>query len=251
MNVLLAAALVFFCAMLTAKAMRLAMKCRMTPQGQAQAAVAEGARLRGPVLVGDANIDVDLIYPSAIGEMIARRVTIHEVRGVGHRGGSVTLEYVDAYCHLRHAARTFRFDRMAQASDPETGELDSSPATLIASLCGLPNHVRPVKLNTDDAPIYFNAGRKVAVAPIEVDDGTGTFTEHFRVRVDTVYGEGAGFDGVANRAKTAERRGWGGRKSFSTISGQNWRVRSATTQDGQIIVDLAAWLQHLPDAPAA
>ncbi|HSZ88620.1 MAG TPA: hypothetical protein VK822_04505 [Acetobacteraceae bacterium] len=250
MNVLLIAALVFFCGVLVARAM----KRRISPKGQAQDITAETI-LRGPVLVSDAKIDVDLIYRNSIGEPLARRVTIHEVRGVGHRDGSVTLEHIDAYCHLRHAARTFRFDRMAQASDPETGELDSSPAALIARLCGLPNRVRPVKPNTDNAPLNTAAPRKVAVAPIEIDDGTVTFSEHFRVRVDTVYGNGAGFEGVARRAKTPDRRGWGGRKVFSVIDNEGWdhegwRVRKATTQDGQEIADLAAWLQHLPDAPA-
>jgi hypothetical protein len=188
--------------------------------------------LRGPILVANANADVDLIYRSSIGEMTARRVTIHEIHGVGHRDGSLTLHHMTAYCHLRRAPRTFRFDRVTQASDPETGELGSGPMAMIAKLCGLTNPIDTVELRTLDMPVNLGASRIVAVAPIEVDDGTTAFTEHFRVRVDTVYGNGAGFEGVANRAKTADRRGWGGRKSFSTIGDQPWRVRKAAGTDG-------------------
>jgi hypothetical protein len=206
--------------------------------------------LHGPILVANADVDVDLIYRNSIGESIPRRVTIHEIHGVAHKDESLTLHHISGYCHLRHAPRTFRFDRMMQASHPETGELGASPADLIAKICGLAYPIRRVSLRTDDLPVSAGASRKVAVTPIEIDDGSIAFTEHFRVRVDTVYGNGAGFEGMSNRAKTVDRRGWGGRKLFSAVGDQSWRVRKATGPDGKAIVDLAAWLQRLPDAPA-
>ena len=65
-------ALVFFCSVLIAKAVRglLRRQHRQTQAIQPR---------HGPILVAGANTDVALLYRSSIDEMITRRVTIDEV----------------------------------------------------------------------------------------------------------------------------------------------------------------------------
>ncbi|HYW32448.1 MAG TPA: hypothetical protein VE869_13135 [Gemmatimonas sp.] len=66
------------------------------------------------------NATVDLIYRDAEGTKTRRRVTVREFDYAAPRG------YLDVFCHLRNARRTFILDRVIEAVDPETGEVLAS-----------------------------------------------------------------------------------------------------------------------------
>lgn len=64
------------------------------------------------------SVTVQICYVDASGEASCRRITI---RGLFENKGAT---YLDAYCHEREAARTFRIDRIEEIIDLATGEVD-------------------------------------------------------------------------------------------------------------------------------
>jgi hypothetical protein len=62
-------------------------------------------------------VDIGILYVAADFEQTQRVITIGAIDNPG--GGPA---YITAYCHLRHAPRTFRSDRIVGFFDPETGE---------------------------------------------------------------------------------------------------------------------------------
>jgi hypothetical protein len=59
----------------------------------------------------------DILYSDAGDNPTERRISIRRITRFGQ---SV---YVEAFCHLRQADRSFRVDRIKQVSDPDTGEV--------------------------------------------------------------------------------------------------------------------------------
>lgn len=81
----------------------------------------------------DAEVDADrqpavplglfIAYQNAKGELSQRRITVRQLTGE-------PPQLMLAYCHERRAIRSFRFDRIIEAMDPDTGEL-FAPAALL------------------------------------------------------------------------------------------------------------------------
>jgi hypothetical protein len=99
---------------------------------------------KGPYLAHDITVDVLLKYRDGVGEVTERLATVRQLTGTLHRDGSITLESMIAYCHLRKDARTFMFSRVVSAADPETGEVIDDVPTWVARRSGRMEPVRGV-----------------------------------------------------------------------------------------------------------
>lgn len=67
------------------------------------------------------SLTFDLIYRDANGEVSARRIDIEEV------SRNFDAYYIEAWCHLRRAGRSFRVDRIIELASAETGEVMRPP----------------------------------------------------------------------------------------------------------------------------
>lgn len=74
--------------------------------------------------------DVLLKYRDAAGHVTDRRLTVHSVQG----DSKSHPVYVDGYCHLQSAPRTFRIDRIVQLADAATGEVFRTPLEGVAEI---------------------------------------------------------------------------------------------------------------------
>lgn len=83
-----------------------------------------------PAEVVDLDIAITCDYVGSDRAATRRRVTIH--RAIGHQrpDGSIALEAVAGYCHLRKMARTFRIDGIADIVTDD-GEVVSDLAAWI------------------------------------------------------------------------------------------------------------------------
>ena len=86
-----------------------------------------------PAEIQDIDVSVTLDYVGTDKTATRRRVTIHRATGHQRPNGSIALEDIRGYCHLRQTARTFR---LAQISNvvTEDGEIVSDLGAWILSL---------------------------------------------------------------------------------------------------------------------
>lgn len=67
------------------------------------------------VNVDELALPVTLDYLSGEGERTRRLVTVHRAVGSQMPDGTIALDEIHGYCHLRKMARTFRIDRIREA----------------------------------------------------------------------------------------------------------------------------------------
>lgn len=100
-------------------------KASPTPEPAREKTSTEGAasgQVGGPEL-GD---EFEITYQDAKGQESVREVEYRSVRDKGGR------KYLNAYCHSRHAFRTFRVDRIRSAINLRTGEILNEPLAYFA-----------------------------------------------------------------------------------------------------------------------
>lgn len=84
-------------------------------------------------------------YRSAEQEDTERKITVRALTLAPAGDGVFRLCKVEAYCHLRHAPRSFLPERISRLADPRTGEIASDVAGWIMHACGRRETVLPVK----------------------------------------------------------------------------------------------------------
>ncbi|MBC9208915.1 hypothetical protein IBL26_18860 [Roseomonas aerophila] len=87
------------------------------PAGALGASTEEAADL--PVLGTSALL---IRYRDSSNQESERRITPKKVRGMVS-SGQLQISHIEAYCHSRKRARTFKPERILQAADAETGEV--------------------------------------------------------------------------------------------------------------------------------
>lgn len=107
---------------------------------------------RNPLCKIEGSADFDMRYRDADGAATARRISFERL----YPGDGFV--YVEAYCHLRRAPRTFRSDRIAELVSVETGEIfDGMNGDW--SVWRLP----PVEKGSDFASVRQKAGPGLAI----------------------------------------------------------------------------------------
>jgi hypothetical protein len=72
------------------------------------------------------NASLMIRYRDSSNQESERRITPRKVRGVVS-SGRLQISHIEAYCHSRKRARTFKPERILQAADADTGEVLALP----------------------------------------------------------------------------------------------------------------------------
>jgi hypothetical protein len=94
-----------------------------------------GPAAPGPISIRGLKIKMRLVYARGP-KRYARRVTVYAATGHRRADGRLTLELLHTFCHLRHAPRTFRVDRIITAADDNSIVIRDLTAWVLAAVAG-------------------------------------------------------------------------------------------------------------------
>lgn len=88
--------------------------------------------LPGPVSLSDLNVKMNIVY-SEHDDPEVHPITLNGATGYREADGAITLDELQAYCHLHHGPCTFRVDRIVSAADDDGVVIPDLTAWVLAA----------------------------------------------------------------------------------------------------------------------